>query len=158
MLFIFLYHSCSDSDVCTDTDLISRVNAGFYVRDSIEERDTVLSNVTLYSLLRPDSLIYDAALSLGRLEFPLPHTTEENTSFVLQVDSLSDTIDIWHTPNSQLFSYACGFYTTHNIFWYSFDTTFIDTIFLPDPNINLNDAENLKIFIKPPAPIADTIQ
>ncbi|KKK95371.1 hypothetical protein LCGC14_2673480 [marine sediment metagenome] len=156
LVFVYFCHSCEKEGACTDIDLISRLKAGFYVRDSIEDRDTVLNNVTFYGELRSDSLIYDAALGLQGLEFPLPHSTEEYTGYVLEIDTMVDIINIWHTPKITLFSYACGFTTTHDIYWLSHTNTIIDSIAIVRPHVNFNSEENFKIYIKPAA--ADTAQ
>ena len=154
IVIIFLVSSCESGEgVCT-TDVISRVNAGFYVRDSLGERDTLLNNFTFFGTLRPDSLLYDSANGVKKIIFPLPHSTESYTSFVFSADTLTDIIYIYHTPSQVLVSYACGFTVNHNIYWVSYDTLLIDTVAIRDPIVNLTDGENLKIYIKPA--VADT--
>lgn len=155
MLIIFLIPSCESGEgVCTK-DVISRVNAGFYVRDSIGERDTLLNNFTFFGALRPDSLIYDSAANVQKIVFPLPHSTEEYTAFVLSADTLTCTINIYHTPSLVLVSYACGFTTNHNIYRVSYDIMLIDTVSIINPLVDFSDEENLKIYIKPA--VADTV-
>ncbi|MFC2098357.1 DUF6452 family protein [Bacteroidota bacterium] len=154
---IYLCHACNDEGACTEEDLVSRVNAGFYVRDSLEERDTTLNYVTFYGLLRPDSIIYDAALGIRRIKFPLPHEPNEQSIFIFQVDTEIDTIRIWHQPKLVLVSYACGFTTTHDIFWLSYGSNIIDTISVKNSIVNLTDEQNLRIYIKPFV-VADTAQ
>lgn len=155
MLIILLIPSCESGEgVCT-TDIISRVNAGFYVRDSMGERDTLLNNFTFSGALRPDSLIYDSAAGVQKIVFPLPHSTEAYTSFLFSADALTGTINIYHTPSLVLVSYACGFTTNHNIYRVLHDSILIDTVSIVNPLVNLSDEENLKIYIKPA--VADTV-
>ena len=133
---------------------MSRVNAGFYVRDSIGERDTLLNFFTFFGVSRPDSLIYDSSSNIQKIEFPLPHELETFTGFVLSTGGPGDTILIFHTPRLVLVSYACGFTTNHDISMVSHGTNMIDTVSISDPLVDLEDYENLKIYIKSAA--ADT--
>jgi len=153
-LIVFLNSTCENGEgVCT-VDVISRVNAGFYVRDSLEERDTLLNNFTFYGTLRPDSLLYDSADGVKKIVFPLPNSTEDYSIFEISVDTVEQSIYIYHTPSLVMISYACGFTTNHNIYWISYDKLLIDTIMIPDPVVNLENEENIKIYIKPA--VADT--
>ena len=150
---ILALHACEDEGTCT-TDLTARVNAGFYVRDGAAGRDTTLSLVTFYGLSRPDSLLYDAASGVKKLEFPLPPAPAEFTRFVLKVDTLCDTIKLWHLVEFKLVSYACGFSAFHNIYYQSHDDDIIDSIAITNPHVDLTDEENLRIYINPV--VADT--
>ena len=51
-------------------------------------------------------------------------------------------------------SYDCGFTINHKLFRVLYDKTLIDTIIILDPLVNLEDYENLKIYIEPA--VADT--
>jgi hypothetical protein len=148
ILIIFLWPSCEKQGACT-TDVISRVNAGFYVRDSLGDRDTVLNNFTFYGLSRPDSLIHDSSMAVQTIEFPLPHNPGEYTSYFFGADSLSDLLSIVHSASPQLVSYDCGFTTVHDIIRIDYDNNIIDTITITNPFVSLSDEENLKIYIKP---------
>jgi len=154
LLTIFIGPACEDEGVCTG-DVITRVNAGFYVRDSIGERDTTLSSVTFFGVLRPDSLLYDSSSGKQEIIFPL-NNTEDFTSFVFSVDTKTDNIKIWHQSRLQLVSYACGFTTVHELYSIGYEQNIIDTIVISEPLVDLRDAENIKIFIRPF--LADTAQ
>ncbi len=154
LILMLSCHACENNEGKCTEDLVCRVNAGFYVRDSLGERDTVLSNLTFYGASRPDSLLYDGSSGISRIEFPLPGSPGEYTSFVFRVDTLTDTINIWHTPILVMVSYECGFTANHNIYWINYQKNAIDTISIPEPLVDLTDEENLKIYIRPAA--ADT--
>ena len=93
-VLLMALQSCRDDSVCTD-DVVSRVNAGFYVRDAKGERDTLLYNLTLYAVERPDSLLYDTARAVHTIQFPLPDAGEIPAGFVLRVDSLDDSFQVY---------------------------------------------------------------
>jgi len=154
LLTIFIGPACEEEETCTD-DVISRIRAGFYVRDSIGERDTTLSSVTFFGVLRPDSLLYDSSSGKQEIIFPL-NNTEDFTSFVFSVDTKTDNIKIWHQSRLQLVSYACGFTTVHELYSIGYEQNIIDTIVISEPLVDLRDAENIKIFIRPF--LADTAQ
>ncbi|MCK4750842.1 MAG: hypothetical protein KAT15_27480, partial [Bacteroidales bacterium] len=86
--------------------------------------------------------------------FPLPHSPETYTCFVFSTGAFSDTIFIYHTPRLVLVSYACGFTTNHTIYGVLHENNLIDTIAISDPLVDIENYENLKIYIKPAA--ADT--
>ncbi len=158
ILLLISGNACENRETICTEELISRANAGFYVRDDAGERDTLLSKLTFYGASRPDSLLYDEASDRGSIEFPLPGDPEEYTSFVFRVDTLTDTIRIWHTPILVMVSYECGFTAHHNIYWLSYQKNAIDTIAIAEPLVDLTDEENLKIYIRPPVDtaVADT--
>ena len=151
LLFLLICISCSDEGICTD-DITCRVNAGFYVRDSNGERDTVLNDLTLYGSLRPDSMIYNAAKGVQRIEFPLKNSTDSYSSFVFRVDTITDTINLYHKSKLVLVSFECGYTMTHDIFRTAHGNILIDTITIRDPLVDLWDEENLKIYIIPAVP------
>ncbi|MFC2116033.1 DUF6452 family protein [Bacteroidota bacterium] len=153
LISIVFTQACESGEGICTTDVISRVNAGFYVRDSLGERDTLLNDFSFYGTLRPDSLIYDSVAGIKKILFPLPHSPEGYTSFIISTDTTTE-IKIYHTPNLVLVSYECGFTVNHNIYWVSYNKTLIDTIAITDPWVNLTNEENLKIYLKPA--VADT--
>lgn len=153
-LFYVFYPACEDEVICTE-DIVSRVHAGLYVRDTAGQRDTVLSSLTFYAMLRTDSLLYDESPGIHEIVFPLPSITDGFTTYVFRTDSLADTIHIYHSPRQELVSFSCGFTTVHEIDGLSYGNNTIDTISIADPLVNLTDYENLKIYIRPAA--ADTV-
>lgn len=147
-MILLLFQACNNEEGCTEIDLVSRVNAGFYVRDAIGERDTIISSLTFFGVQRPDSLIADLARA-QKISFPLPHQVEGNTKFIISDAAYIDTITIWHIPAYSLVSYSCGFTTVHTLERIDFGTDLIDTIAIESEYINRSENENLKIYIKP---------
>lgn len=155
LLLLILLHSCDDEGICTGIK-VARVTAGFHVRSGGNERDTTLNNVTFYSIIKPDSLVYDSAINLKKMVFPLPNDEKVDAGFVFSVDSLSDQITVFKRTKLVMESYACGFITHHELLDLDYQNNIIDTIIISDPLIDLFDGENIKIYIKPG--LADTAQ
>ena len=155
LLLIITGTACEEDGTCTD-NVISRVKAGFYVRDSNGERDTTLGPVTFFGVLRPDSLLYNASSARQSIVFPLSDGSEEFTRFVFTAGTQTDTIKIWHQSRLQLVSYACGFTTVHELYWIGHERNIIDTVSISEPLVDLNDAENIKVYIRPV--VADSAQ
>ena len=147
-LLIILHPACKDEVICTQ-DVVSRVDAGLYVRDHAAQRDTVLNGVTFYGVFRPDSLLYDSSQGIRRIKFPLPQGAGEYTGFVMRAGSLADTILIFHDSRQELVSFSCGFTTVHEIYGLGYGNHIIDTIEITNPFVDLSDEENLKIYIRP---------
>ncbi len=140
--------ACEEEGTCTE-ELVSRIHAGFYVRDAGNERDTTLEYITFYGILRPDSLLYDSSPSRKELVFPLPAEPLDFSGFVLSNTIDKDTIYIRHIPGLKLVSYACGFTLTHDIEELRYGNNIIDTIVIQNPRVETSDEENLKIYFWP---------
>jgi hypothetical protein len=152
--FIFiLLPSCQDEVICTQ-DLVAKANAGFYVRDASGQRDTLVGSFIFYSVLRPDSMLYDASSGIHRIRFPLPQSPAEYTAFVMENGSLADTIIIHYSTRLELVSFSCGFAAVHDLERLEYGNRIIDTISIANPLVDLTDDENLKIYIRPA--VADT--
>ena len=147
--------SCSDVEICTETDLLSRAGLSFMVRDENSERDTILEQVTFYSVLNPDSLIIAFAPQVRSFVFPLPQEAGEENSFVLISGSNFDTIRIRHIPKLELVSFNCGFTTIHDLQSFSYGNTLIDTIVITNTYVSRENEENIQIYVHPA--VADTL-
>ena len=148
-------HSCNEEGICSGVK-VARVRAGFYVRSDGKDRDTILNNVTFFSNLRPDSLIYDSAFNLRKMSFPLPNDERVDVEFIFRVDSLNDNLTVYKRSKLVMESYECGFISHHDLLDLDYQNNIIDTIIISDPLVNLIDVENIKIYIKPAS--ADTAQ
>jgi hypothetical protein len=153
LLLVFMpFQSCEEEGICTGIE-VARMQAGFYVREGDEVRDTTIAQFIFFSPTRPDSLLYP--LSARRnITFPLSNEQESHDRFVFQVADRIDTLHIYKESSLALVSYACGFTTHHYVQGAGSENIVIDTIVINDPLVNLESIENLKIYIKPAA--ADT--
>ncbi len=70
-----------------------------------------------------------------------------SSTMILETDSLVDTLVINYTVVPVLVSYECGFTNTFEISGLSFTGYLIDSISLINNIANLDNEENLKIFL-----------
>lgn len=111
ILFFFLAviaAGCVSVEVCEE-EYVSELVARFKTMKDGAVADTTLNNLSLYGIREglSDSLLYNNA-SLSAFEIPLdPH--HEVSSFVLQIDTLRDTLDIFYEHEIYMISYTCGF-------------------------------------------------
>ena len=121
------------------------VNAGFCGWDGEEEIDVFANNFTLYGE-GIDSLLYDGKNSVTRFSFPMDMNALSST-MILQADSLIDTLIINYAVVPALVSYECGFTNTFEMSGLTYTRHFIDSISLINNIANLDNEENLKIFL-----------
>ncbi|MCK4852971.1 MAG: hypothetical protein KAT31_01885 [Bacteroidales bacterium] len=146
ILFLLIaYPSCEGGGVCTQS-VLSVVNAGFYGWDGEEEIDVFVNNFTLYGINRPDSLIYDSKNSVSRFSFTMDMNAVSST-LIMHADSLIDTLTINYSVVLLMVSYECGFTNTFEMSGISFTRHFIDSISVIKTLADLENEENLKIFL-----------
>ena len=124
---------------------MSVVNAGFYAWDGEQEVDVFVDSFSLYGEGR-DSLIYESQNSVSKFSFPMD-MNDLSSTMILETDSLVDTLVINYTVVPVLVSYECGFTNTFEISGLSFTRYLIDSISLINNIANLDNEENLKIFL-----------
>lgn len=104
-----LVTSCISVEICDDDDN-SIIVARFMTMIDEVPADSTVSSMSLYGIRegRPDSLLYNNQLNTNHFEAPLdPH--HDFTHFVVQVDTLTDTLELMHTQELYMISYDCGF-------------------------------------------------
>ena len=106
-VFLFLF-SCSVQEVCDD-DLLPEAIATFQTFKDGKLIDTIISGVYMHGIREqvPNSLLYDSA-KVSKIFFPLDPNSPQS-SFVLRIQDVSDTIHIIHTSTVYLISFTCGF-------------------------------------------------
>jgi hypothetical protein len=145
VLFVLAVHpACEGEGICTESRL-SRVNAGFYEWDGEQEVNVFIELFTLYGEGR-DSLLYDRKNNVQQFSFPMDMNAPSST-LILQADTLADTLIIDYAVVPALVSYECGFTNTFEMSGVSYTRHFIDSIALIKPLADLEDEENLKIFL-----------
>jgi len=144
LFYLVVYPSCEGGGVCTQS-VLSVVNAGFYGWDGEQELDVFVNNFTLKGE-GIDSLLYDSKNSVTNFSFPMDMNALAST-MILQADSLVDTLVINYTVVPALVSYECGFTNTFEMSGLSYTRHFIDSVFMINNVANLDNEENLKIFL-----------
>jgi len=109
--------SCISVEICDD-DNNSTLVANFMTMKDEVPADSTVASLSVYGIRegQPDSLLYNQ-VPTNTFEVPLdPH--HDFTRFVVQVDTLRDTLELMHTQELYMISYDCGFgnlFTLENI-------------------------------------------
>jgi len=139
-----VYPSCEGDGICTQS-VLSEVNAGFYGWDGEKEIDVFVNEFTLYGDGK-DSLLYDRKNSVTEFSFSMDMNALSST-MILRADSLVDTLIINYAVVPVLVSYECGFTNTFEMSGLSYTRHWIDTVSVINNVANLENEENLKIFL-----------
>ena len=112
-----LITSCISVEICDD-DNNSIMVVNFMTMIDEVPADSTIASLSVYGIRegRPDSLLYNQEPT-NTFEVPLdPH--HDFSRFVVQVDTLTDTLELMHTQELYMISYDCGFgnlFTLENI-------------------------------------------
>jgi len=144
LFFLAVYPSCEGDGICTQS-VVSVVNAGFYGWDGEQEVDVFVHDFTLFGEGR-DSLLYDSKNTVTKFSFPMDMNAVSST-MILQADSLIDTLVMDYAVVPVLVSYECGFTNTFEVSGLSYTRHLIDSISMINNVANVDNEENLKIFL-----------
>jgi len=142
-LFIVLVQlfSCSPGACFEQTE--SLVKATMY--DLATLKPLAPDSLTLYGLDRDTNKIYNKALKLLTVEFPLNAGTD-SCKFIIRINGITDTLGFIYSSFPHLLSKECGY-----TFFYTLDTAVhttnaIDSIHIINKTITTFNEENIRIF------------
>ena len=120
------------------------VQAGFYSSNS--DKDSTVNNVVIYSV-GIDSITYDT-VSVSKVFLPL-NMHKDTSEFIVEMNTLKDTIKFVHQKELNFVSGDCGFVFSFFLDTVIFtDKSFIDTIVVDNSEIIYNENfENVKIYL-----------
>lgn len=107
-LFLILAASCVSVEVCEEEN-VSELTARFKTEKEGELTDTTVTALSLYGIREglSDSLLYDSIPASGFVVPLDPH--HDFSRFVLQIDTLRDTLSVYYEHEIYMISYTCGF-------------------------------------------------
>ena len=136
---ILFIGSCTAGSCFEETE--SYLKATFYVNATPAAPDSL----TLYGL-NNDSLIYYKTVNVQPALIPLNASTE-SSSFIIQVNGISDTIVFQYTSYPHLISKECGYTYYHQLDTLPrFTKHFIKDIYTGNKTITNLNVENIRIF------------
>ncbi|SMO57759.1 hypothetical protein SAMN06265379_10340 [Saccharicrinis carchari] len=146
LLSIIVACACGNetSDFCLSNQ--QSVQAGFYSAYAIDDKDTSVANVLVYSPT-VDSIPYDS-VTVNNLYLPLS-LHKDTSQFIIELNSLKDTVTFVHQKELNFVSGECGFVFSLYLdtILYS-DVSFIDTVVIVNDEIIYNENfENVKIYL-----------
>ena len=138
---ILFIGSCTAGSCFEETE--SYLKASFYVNTTVSAPDSL----TLYGL-NNDSLIYNKTTNVQPALIPLD-ASAESSSFVIQVDGISDTIEFRYSSYPHLISKECGYTYYHQLDTLPrFTKHFIKDIYTSNQTITNLNVENIRIAIR----------
>lgn len=139
-------YSCEEEQ-CAQI-FVSRVQGSFYTRDTLgTQTKTTVPVFTMYGLGKPDDFLNNKSLAVEVITMPLSPDYNER-SFVLSNDSIMDTVTFTYTSRLQLINTVCGFVPNYTISKVETTTNFIEAIQISVDDVNTDDKENIKVYIK----------
>jgi len=145
-----LVTSCISVEVCDDDNNSILVAKFMTMKDELPA-DSTVSSLTLYGIRegRPDSLLYNNQPNINTFEVPLdPH--HDFTRFVVQVDTLTDTLELMHSQELYMISYDCGFGNLFTLESIEFRTGLIKSAEIKDETVDAEteqDDEHIWLFL-----------
>ncbi|AEV33283.1 hypothetical protein Oweho_2311 [Owenweeksia hongkongensis DSM 17368] len=126
----------------------SEVQGTFYLRDSLGTQIvTKLPVFTLYGLDKEDEKLNNRSTQVDIFTMPLSPDFSER-SFILINDSIIDTLTFTYTSKLQLINTVCGFVPNYTLSKVENTTNFIEAVNITDNDVNTDDKENIKVYIK----------
>jgi hypothetical protein len=100
--------ACVNVEECEE-EYVSTLVTRFKTMKDGAAADTTVNALSLYGIRngQSDSLLYDSIPASGFTVTLDPHF--DRSSFVLQIDTLSDTLNVYYEHEIYMISYTCGF-------------------------------------------------
>ncbi len=133
--------SCTPESCLEET--IAFVKAPLY--SSSSEINVAPTSLTLYGLDLEDNRIYDNTKSVKKAQIPMD-PEEENCSFIIGINSGTDTLTFFYTTFTHLISRECGYTFFYNIDSLITTRNSIDTVIIKNRYVTTADAENIRIY------------
>lgn len=144
-IFLFLnlctLLSCTPQSCQEETETLAGVSFYKTGTGKMEAPDSV----TVYTTTNPVQFIYNNAPKINFLFLPLNPSTQE-TSFILRINGINDTVTFINTSFPHLISKECGYVFFYEINEYEFTKSIIDTIIVTNKRITTSNEENIRIF------------
>lgn len=135
--------SCQSDEACLSNQ--HALQAGFYSAWSTIDRDSVLTDVSVFGLDLTDSIYRKE--SLNELFLPL-NFNSDTTAFVVSVKTLKDTLWLVHSKELDFISGDCGYFFNFDLDTLIFTGAFIDSVAVDYPLIRYGEStENIKLYI-----------
>jgi hypothetical protein len=140
LLLVCIVYSCTPNS-CMETT-ISTVKAGFY--ETGTGKPLTADSVTLYGLGMESSKIYNKALKLQTISFPLDASSDTSV-LILRINGKNDTLTLVYTSYTHLVSKECGF-TFYHVLDTVYDSSPVLDILKKSQNITTVNEENIRIY------------
>jgi hypothetical protein len=137
-----LFFSCA-TDVCNQKSTWP-VQASFYKISSLNKDSLVFMDGLTLKGENNDSSLYSNE-NKNKVEFPLTAPAGSST-YIFKIQSLSDTVTIYHSNTLYLISKQCGYGYQQVIDSVVYTQNVLNKITWKVPQVDKNDKENIQIY------------
>lgn len=139
-----VFPGCNQAEMCLSNQ--NAIQTTFYSAYYTTDKDSTLSDASVYGFGNEDSLIYNEE-DITEMYLPLSFE-EDETVYIITNKSLHDTIWIEHTKELNFISRDCGFSFNFEIDTIRYTKAFIDSVALIYPDVKYGESfENVKIYL-----------
>ncbi|HAG17302.1 MAG TPA: hypothetical protein DCG69_12390 [Bacteroidales bacterium] len=146
VLLFAIFSSCLKNEICVPLDI--RVKANIYTIETVNQDQFLLTHKldidTLYAIGIAEKFIVLNESELSEFYLPLDNAHDQS-SFVLNVGGLKDTIRIEYNKELLLNSIKCGVYYRYSITNLSYTTHLLKEIRILNPEIDVVSTENIQV-------------
>jgi hypothetical protein len=133
--------SCTPESCFEET--LALLKASMY--QSSQEKNVAPASLTLYGLNMEDDKIYDQTKNVKSALIPL-NPSAESCTFVIGINSATDTLTFWYTSFPHLISKECGYTFYHTLDSLITTVNEIDTVTIRNKYVTTSDEENIRIY------------
>jgi len=133
--------SCTPESCFEET--LALLKASMY--QSSQEKNVAPTSLTLYGLNMEDDKIYDQTEGVKSALIPL-NPYAESCTFVIGINSVTDTLIFWYTSFPHLISKECGYTFYHALDSLITTSNAIDTVIIRNRYVTTSDEENIRIY------------
>lgn len=144
VVLLVLPAACTQDEICLSNQ--HAVQTGFYSGRSAVDKDTVLQNSSVFGVHPQRDSIY-AEETFRSMFLPLSFN-HDTTVYVIDNNSLKDTLWFSHSKEMAYISRECGFTFNFTLDSVWFTRVFIDSVAIDVKEVNYGENfENVKIYI-----------
>jgi hypothetical protein len=141
----FLIYSCDDASNCQLSENRT-IKLKFIKKIESVEKDSIIDSLMVVAI-NTDSVLYKRQKNIGKFNLTLS-VNSDTCGYILEIDSVKDTIMLGYTSVLVMVSSECGFnkdITLKKIL--SFSKNRIDTVTMVSSAVNIDTDINLKIYL-----------
>jgi len=161
LVITLLFAGCGNDEVCEEATA-NKLRIGFYIAGQETETSASVNSLTVYALVKtdslilakPDNLIYDSQNNVSSIELPL-NPLDDECAFVLSYSESADTLWFSYHREEHLISVECGFtlfFTIQNV---DHTTHFMEALGINNAYVTNNFDEHIKVYFPDPGLIVN---
>lgn len=139
-LILFLF-SCTSGSCFDETNSFLKASLYKYTTKKAQAPDSL----TIYGRNMETDTLYKKSSGVKLALLPL-NTPAGNCIFIIKINDITDTMELWYSSYPHLISKECGYTFYHNLDSLTFTRNGIDSISKIKNNITTLNEENIRIF------------